>query len=497
MERDETEITTGAEHPGEQAEPPAIRGMETVRLLGTGSAAVVWLVRRTGSATAADVRWTAGEEELPERFALKMPREVGVQGDGPAARRRLCAELEAMRPLHHDHLVRAWGIAETQHGPGLLLDLCQAGSLYGVVGISGGLTPGEAVTVLSPVAEAVGHLHRMGAVHGDVQPSNVLLAPDGRPALSDLGEAQLLGMPRSQAGAVGFLAPEHWAEEESSGAEQAELACAADVYALGTLGWFALTGEAPAAGRSRPPLGTLRPEVPQAMVELLEEALSEHPEDRPTAEEFARDLWRSAEAEPLDLGDHVDDEVLPELPTRMPPGDAPAGRSRRRRLIGAATGLVLLGALGWGAWSIAAGPEGMDSASAPAQDPLVEAREMLTSEEAADVLPGIAQLRTAALEESDQEIIEDYAQAGSPAAEADAELLEEMAEAGLAYEGSPMTIEPLEDAGATRDSAAEEARIDVLVTATDFESGDPITQQVTLTLRREETHWLLTEVTSL
>lgn len=478
---------------------PLIRGMETVRLLGRGSSAAVWLVQRTGPAMETDVRWTVGEEGVPERFALKVPRQVSAgtgAGTGEAeARRRLRAELEAMRPLHHEHLVRAWGTAETPCGPGLLLDLYQAGSLYGIVSASGRLTAGEMATVLVPVAEAVAHLHRLGAVHGDIQPSNLLLAPDGRPALSDLGESQLLGMPQGHAGAEGFLAPECW-ETESAGAEGAGPVCAGDVYALGATAWFALTGEAPAVGRARPPLGTLRSGVPPETTELLEDALSECPEDRPRAEEFARDLYRSAEPEVLDLSDHVDDDVLPELPTRVAPRRVSAGPRRWGRLIGVAAGLCLLGVIGWGAWSISAEREDADPASAPVTDPLVEAREALAAEEAADALPGIAQLRTAALEEKDQGVIDDYAQAGSPAAEADAELLHEMVEAGLTYEGPPLTIDPLEDHVSSEAQSGDsgERKVDVVVTAPDFETGSPVTQHVTLTLERHEGHWLLTEV---
>lgn len=199
-----------------------------------------------------------------------------------------------MLPLCHDHLVRAWGITRSAETPGVLMDAYAAGSLAQLLRSAGRLDPGALVTALTPVASALEHLHMRGASHGDVSAANILLSVDGRPALADLGESVLLGM------------------ESRHGSP------AADVAALGGVAWQALTGRQPDPGTRRAPLGALRPDLPVSAVTLLEEAMSAAAADRPSAGEFAAELYACAEPAPLQLADHVDDEALAELPTQLP-----------------------------------------------------------------------------------------------------------------------------------------------------------------------------------
>lgn len=199
-----------------------------------------------------------------------------------------------MVPLLHEHIVRPWGIMQTPGGTAVLLTPYTAGSLSQLLRSCGVLTAGQTVTALTPIALALEHLHRRGAAHGDVTAANVLLAPDGRPALSDLGDTVLLGMAAPAGSPAG------------------------DVQALARVAWQCLTGRLPEEPRNRPPLGAICPETTETLAELLEEALSPLAEDRPTAGELASELYACASAEPLELLPHVDDEALAEVPTRLP-----------------------------------------------------------------------------------------------------------------------------------------------------------------------------------
>ena len=83
------------------------------------------------------------------------------------------------------------------------------GSLDALVRARGHLPPGEVVTVLAPVASALGRLHDLGVVHGDVSPGNVLLDLDGRPVLGDLGLGHVVGdVSPGVWGTDGYVAPE-------------------------------------------------------------------------------------------------------------------------------------------------------------------------------------------------------------------------------------------------------------------------------------------------
>ena len=100
------------------------------------------------------------------------------------------------------------------------------GALDALVRARGHLSPGEVVTVLAPVASALGRLHDLGVVHGDVSPGNVLLDLDGRPVLGDLGLGHVVGdVSPGVWGTDGYVAPEVLLGGDPTPAS--------DVYALG------------------------------------------------------------------------------------------------------------------------------------------------------------------------------------------------------------------------------------------------------------------------
>lgn len=489
----------------ETPQTPSVPGFAVRRLLGVGGGSAVWLLRTLGGASE--------HGELHGEVALKLPH----AGAGASADIR--AELRAMEPLRHEHIVRTYGAVETSRGLGLLLEPYTAGPLSAVVRAEGGLTPGGLVTAATPVAQALAHLHGQGAAHGDVSPGNVLLSPEGRPALADLGDSQLLGMPSSARGTEGFLAPERedlLHRRSQAGAPdrlEAQLAPEADVYSLAAVCWFVLTAQAPAGERDRPPLSTLCPEAPSELVALLEEGLSALPEDRPTAAEFAHGLYRCAAAEPLDLSGHVDDEVLPELPTRLPERRARTWRrpgAVLRRIWGgpirggvaaAALGLLLAAAAGWFWWAGGEPPAerpGQEAAGEPAgtvgQEELARGLELLAGERPEEAVEGLAMLRTAALQAPGPEAPELYAAPGSPALQAERRLMEELAEAELSYTGETLVMEHLGEPDLT---SPGQVALEVRVTAQDFRTEDVHVQQVLLILHRTDGRWLLWEVQEL
>lgn len=512
--------------------PPTVPGFSVQRLLGIGGAATVWLIRREGQAP-------PQMRGLPEEIALKLPHGGPDSHPRPATHAETAdirAELQAMEPLRHPHIVRAYGAVRTSRGTGLLLEAYTGGSLNALIAAEGRISPGALVTVLSPVAEATAHLHSLGAVHGDISAGNILLAPDGRPALADLGEAQLLGTSLSERGTPGFMAPERedlMRRHRMRGQQEArslsrrlanDLASETDVYSLAAVCWFALTGESPPPVRERMPLSAHCPEASPRLVSLLEEGLAAHPEDRPTAAEFAHDLFRAATAQPIDLSAHVDDEVLPELPTRLPESQD----SRRRRigrilrsrtlLFATASALVigLGGALWWGT-SVGGdvepvgdrgeGARGTDGSTLAEDAPEArEALELLAAEEPMDALQGIVRLRSEALSDPSSALPELYTVEESPALTAERELMDTLHADQITYEDPALRVEPLDglletpdtgDSGEDLAASEDEAALDVRVSVYDIGTDELHTQDVRLILRRIEGRWLLYEVQDL
>lgn len=324
-----------AESPGAA---PEVAGFDVVRSLGRGSTASVWLVSEHSSGT---------------EYALK----CFTAGDGAHGEEAVRREVRILSVLDHDHLVRAHAVVRLRGQPGtrsggdggdvdgdtggpgarggsealgpmigLIMDYAAGGSLGQLVAGRGRLGPGETVTVLTPVAQALAYLHGNGFTHGDVSPGNVLFTAHGKPLLADLGVARMV----ADAPAAADAGTEGFCDAAPVDAVRAGLQPERDVYSLAALGWYCLTGNAPEPGAQRPPLPLLVPEVPPALAAALESGLAEDRRLRPTAAEFAGAVHRSAVAAPVDLSVSVHPSVIPQLLTRRSlPGTAKERRAEK------------------------------------------------------------------------------------------------------------------------------------------------------------------------
>ncbi|MBX7446221.1 MULTISPECIES: serine/threonine-protein kinase [unclassified Arthrobacter] len=302
----------------DDAEAPDIAGYDVGRLLGRGGSADVWL---------------ATEQRTGRQFAVKCfrpgPGSLGNPGVGQEEMRR---EIRILSVLDHPHLIRshqAVPLAGSGHAAALTMDYAAGGSLAQLVGARGRISVGETVTVLTPIAQALGYLHGKGFTHSDVAPGNVLFTGQGKPMLSDVGVGRMIGDPGSTElpGTSGFLDP------APVDAVRAGLQPERDVYAAAALGWFCLTGEAPRRTADRPPLSLLVPGVPKELALALEAGLNEDRRQRPTAMALATAVYRSAAPLPVDLADAVHPSVIPELLTRRhdPVRDSGAGLTGKLR----------------------------------------------------------------------------------------------------------------------------------------------------------------------
>jgi len=273
--------------------------------------------------------------------------------------------------IENEHLVRQHSAIALADGTlALVLDRVTGGSLDLLLGARGQLTPGETVTTVAPLFGALADLHAAGVAHGDLAPANVLFSADGRPLVSDIGVARLLGRHAGPFdGTSGFVAP-----ELVGGAAPSP---ASDVYAMAAIGWFCLTGAPPLPAATRPslttppltapswtmpPLTTVTPETPSRLVEILTSCLSTDPTVRPSARAAAVGVFDAAPAESVALALVSDPaaEITRRIraaavsePTLAPP--SPTKRHRSAIAIGVVVLLVAV-ALGAGTTWFRPGP---------------------------------------------------------------------------------------------------------------------------------------------
>jgi hypothetical protein len=216
-------------------------------------------------------------------------------------------------------------------------------SLSEAVRSSGPLTAWPLLALAAGLAKSLTAIHAAGVVHGDLKPSNVLLAPDG-PRVIDFGISQAAeAAPQARAGLVvgtpSFMAPEQAAGEE--------VGPRSDVFSLGAVLAFAATGRKPFG--TGPPAAVLDrvvrvaadlEDAPAEVRPLIEQCLAKDPLSRPTAAELLAGVTAAQSA--------MKPRSEPAL--RDPAGASRPGRPRARgarhprRLIVASAVAVILGA---------------------------------------------------------------------------------------------------------------------------------------------------------
>ncbi|WP_405797305.1 bifunctional serine/threonine-protein kinase/ABC transporter substrate-binding protein [Streptomyces sp. NBC_01506] len=346
-------------------DPASIGGHRLLARLGAGGMGVVYLGRTEAGALAA-------VKVIQAEYA-----------DDPGFRARFRREVDLARRVSSPWAVPVTGAAPDAAEPWLATAFVPGPSLGEAVTRHGPLPARSARALARMLAGALGAVHQAGLVHRDVKPGNVLLAVDG-PRLIDFGIARAtdetaLTSPGIVVGTPGYLAPE---QAEARGAE---VGPASDVFSLGCLLAYALTGRPPFGGGSADALlyrtvhddpdidGAWGDDDPELRRFLLA-CLAKDPAERPTTERIGAELVEDAvpAGAPADwlpedvvrgIADHAARMLaLPDIEPTVA-GEAGAGDdgdrqspSRRRLLVLSGAALFAV-AGGGGAWAVLRGDD--------------------------------------------------------------------------------------------------------------------------------------------
>jgi hypothetical protein len=241
--------------------------LEVLEIIGAGSFGEVYRAR---------------DPLLDREVALKLRKQTESEGDGGA--RRSLEEGKRLARVRHPNVLTVHG-ADIDHGRvGLWTELIEGPDLRAVIGEDGPLDPAEAIAAAITICRALNAVHGADLVHGDVKASNVFRDADGRIVLGDFGSAMELDSNGLVSGSPVTLAPERL---RGAPAEPAS-----DVYSVGVLLYFMLSGRYPVEATtveeileqhesSGPiPLEVPRPDLPAALADLVNRAVAADPARR-------------------------------------------------------------------------------------------------------------------------------------------------------------------------------------------------------------------------
>jgi hypothetical protein len=273
----------------EDRPPERIGGYRIERTLGRGGLGVVYVGVHEGTG---------------RRVAIKQL--LAAASADPNVVRLFEREYHTLAQLQHPRIIEVYEYGVDRTGCYYTMELLDGQDLRELAPL--GIR--EACSHLRDVASSLGLLHVRRLIHRDVSPRNVRLTSEGRAKLIDFGALTTFGTPMEVVGTPACAAPEMVRGEP--------LDHRTDLYSLGALGYYALTGQYPYRARIfgelpdvwRAPItppSALRADIPPALEELILALLRHDPMSRPSsaAEVIERltaiaDLPREGEAQVAD-----------------------------------------------------------------------------------------------------------------------------------------------------------------------------------------------------
>ncbi len=172
----------------------------------------------------------------------------------PEAVASFLREIRAQAQLDHENLVRAFDAGREKTTHFLVTEYVPGADLRKLVRKRGVLSEREAATIISQAAKGLAHAHQRGFVHRDVKPGNLLVTPEGKTKVSDLGLVGMMLSDEEEArsgkvvGTADYLSPEQILTPY-------DVAPVSDMYGLGCTLYYAVTSKVPHPG------GTTRDKV--------------------------------------------------------------------------------------------------------------------------------------------------------------------------------------------------------------------------------------------
>lgn len=228
--------------------------------------------------------------ETGHEVAVKvLPRSLAKN---PTALSRFLREAKSVEALEHPNIVAIYDRGVDQGRHYLVLEYISGGDLHDWIRANGAMPIPEAIRVIHDVAEGLRYAATQGVIHRDIKPANLLMTPEGRIKITDLGlalqsvdEDERVTREGTTVGTVDYMSPEQARDSRATNVRS-------DIYSLGCTFYFLLTGAPPYPGGDvaeklarhctapTPDPRSVRPEIPEGLARIVRKMMAKKADAR-------------------------------------------------------------------------------------------------------------------------------------------------------------------------------------------------------------------------
>jgi serine/threonine protein kinase/cytochrome c-type biogenesis protein CcmH/NrfG len=183
------------------------------------------------------------DRKIKEKVALKLLKPE-IASDEETIE-RFSNELRFARKIAHRNVCRMYDLGEEQGTHYITMEYVSGEDLKSTILRVGQLSLGKTVSTIKQVCEGLAEAHRLGVVHRDLKPQNIMIDKEGNAKIMDFGIARSLKAKGITGAGVMIGTPEYMSPEQVEGKEADQRA---DIYALGVILYEMLTGHVPFEG---------------------------------------------------------------------------------------------------------------------------------------------------------------------------------------------------------------------------------------------------------
>jgi tetratricopeptide (TPR) repeat protein len=204
------------------------------------------------------------DKEVNAKVALKLIKPEIASDKKTIERFR--NELKVARDIAHKNVCRMYDLGKEEGAYYITMEYVSGEDLKSFIRRSGIISIGKAISIANQVCEGLLEAHRLGVVHRDLKPQNIMIDKEGNARIMDFGIARSLRAKGITGSGVMIGTPEYMSPEQVDGKETDQRA---DIYSLGVILYEMVTGRVPFEGDTPFSIGVKqKSEVPQPPKEI-------------------------------------------------------------------------------------------------------------------------------------------------------------------------------------------------------------------------------------